>query len=68
MAHIQYDALKQIINVPNVAAVWSYDDVAFCTGTMISPKALRTFVFLWYKQFSKIYHDNNLLLFIMQME
>jgi len=63
VAHIQYDALRQIINVPNVAAVWSYDDIAFGTGTMISPKALRKFFFPWYKRFGKICHDNNLLFF-----
>src|SRR5680860_139282 len=59
VANIQYEALRKIIKIPNVAAIWAVDDIAFGTGTMISPAALRQYVFPWYKKFGQICHDNN---------
>lgn len=63
VAGIQYDALSKIINIPNVAAVWAVDDLAFGTGTMISPQSLREYIFPWYKKFGKICHDHGLYFF-----
>ena len=59
VANIQYEALRQIIKIPNVAAVWVVDDIAFGTGTMINPEAIRKYVFPWYKKFGQICHDNS---------
>jgi uroporphyrinogen decarboxylase len=63
VAQIQLAGLKQIVSVPNVAAVWAVDDVAFGTGPMVSPRAIRDYVFPWYEEFGKICHDNGLYLF-----
>lgn len=63
VAEIQYAALSKIVNIPNVAAIWAVDDLAFKTGPMISPQAFREYVFPWYKQFGKICHENGLYFF-----
>jgi len=63
VAAIQYEALRKIIKIPNVAAVWAVDDLAFGTGPMISPRAFRKYLFPWYKKFGKICHDNGLYFF-----
>jgi len=63
VANIQYKALSEIVKIPNVAAVWAVDDLAFKTGPMISPKMFRKYVFPWYKKFGEICRENNLYLF-----
>lgn len=63
VAQIQLDGLKQIVSIPNVAAVWAVDDLAFGTGPMISPKAFRQYLFPWYEEFGKICRDNGLYFF-----
>ncbi len=63
VAHIQLDGLKQIASIPNVAAVWAVDDVAFGTGPIINPQALRKHLFPWYDEFGKICRDNGLYFF-----
>ena len=62
VAQIQLDGLRQITRIPNVAAVWIVDDIAFGSGPMINPKAFREFLFPWYEEFSKICRDNGLYL------
>lgn len=41
VAQIQLDGLKEIVSIPNIAAVWAVDDLAFGTGPMINPRAFR---------------------------
>ncbi len=60
VAEIQFKALNEIVRIPNVAAVWAVDDLAFGGGPMISPRDLRKYVFPWYKKFGKMCHDHNL--------
>jgi uroporphyrinogen decarboxylase len=63
VAGIQYTALSEIVKIPNVAAVWAIDDLAFKTGPMISPKMFRHYVFPWYKKFGEKCRENNLYFF-----
>jgi uroporphyrinogen decarboxylase len=63
VAGIQYKALGEIVKIPNVAAVWAVDDMAFKTGPMISPKMFAKYVFPWYKKFGEICRENNLYFF-----
>jgi uroporphyrinogen decarboxylase len=63
VAGIQYTALSEIVKIPNVAAVWAVDDLAFKTGPMISPKMFRKYVFPWYKKFGEICRANQLYFF-----
>jgi len=63
VASIQYKALSEIVKIPNVAAVWAVDDLAFKTGPMISPQMLRKYVFPWYKKYGEICQENKLYFF-----
>jgi uroporphyrinogen decarboxylase len=63
IARIQLDGLRQVVRIPNVAAVWAVDDIAFGTGPIISPMDLRAFIFPWYEEFSQICRDNGQYLF-----
>ena len=59
IAAIQLKALERIFEMDHVAGVWAVDDLAFGTGPMISPAALRKHVFPWYKKVADRCHDNN---------
>jgi uroporphyrinogen decarboxylase len=56
LAEIQLAALDRILSLSNVGAVWVVDDVAFGTGPIISPQALKDHVFTWYAQIAKKCH------------
>jgi uroporphyrinogen decarboxylase len=60
VARIQLDVLLQAVRIPNVAAAWAVDDLAFGTGPMIRPADFRNFLFPWYDEFGKICRDNDL--------
>lgn len=63
VAQIQLDGIRQLAGIPNVAAVWAVDDIAFGTGPIISPKAYREFLFPWYEEFGRLCRENDLYLF-----
>jgi uroporphyrinogen decarboxylase len=63
VAQIQLDGLKQVSRIPNVAAAWAVDDLAYKTGPMIRPKDFRDFIFPWYEEFSNICRENDLFFF-----
>jgi uroporphyrinogen decarboxylase len=58
VAQIQLNGLRQVVKMPNVAAVWAVDDIAFGTGPIIRPKELQKFIYPWYEEFSKICHNH----------
>ncbi len=60
VAQIQFQGLKEIASIPNVAAVWAVDDIAFKTGTMLSPQSLRQHIFPWYDEFGRLCRENDL--------
>jgi uroporphyrinogen decarboxylase len=57
VAVIQLKALERIFEMDHVAGVWAVDDLAFGTGPMISPEALRKHVFPWYRKVAETCHD-----------
>ena len=63
VAHIQFDAVTRIQNIPNVAAVWAVDDIAFGTGPILSPATFRRHIFPWYKEMARRCHDAGLYFF-----
>lgn len=64
VAEIQFQGLTKIFGLPYVDAVWVVDDLAFGTGPMISPQALRDHVFPWYREMAERCHRNNRLFFM----
>lgn len=59
VATIQFKALETIFAMDHVAGVWVVDDIAFGTGPMISPAALKKHVFSWYRKVGERCHENN---------
>jgi uroporphyrinogen decarboxylase len=59
VATIQFKALETIFSMDHVAGVWVVDDIAFGTGPMISPAALKKHVFSWYQKVGEKCHDHN---------
>lgn len=59
IATIQLKALERIFEMEYVAGVWAVDDLAFGTGPMISPAALRKHVFPWYRKVAEACHDRD---------
>ena len=59
VATIQFKALETIFGMDHVAGVWVVDDIAFGTGPMISPAALKKHVFSWYRKVGQRCHDNS---------
>jgi uroporphyrinogen decarboxylase len=63
VAEIQLDGLRQVANLPNVAAAWAVDDIAFGSGPIIRPKDFYNYVFPHYEEFGRICRDHSLLFF-----
>jgi len=63
VARIQLDGLRQVVSIPNVAAVWAVDDIAFGSGPILSPEDLRTHLFPWYEEYGRVCHDAGLYFF-----
>jgi len=55
---------KHILDLDRVIALWSGDDMGYCSGTMISPADLRNLILPWHKKFAGMAHDTgNCLIF-----
>ena len=48
--------LSAAVQIPGVGALWLGDDMGFKTATMISPAAMRRYVFPWQKKLVQIAH------------
>ena len=60
VALIQIDSLREISRIPNVAAVWAVDDLAFGSGPILSPATFREFLFPWYEEFGHVCRERGL--------
>jgi uroporphyrinogen decarboxylase len=58
VARIQLAGLREVLKIPNVAAAWAVDDLAFGSGPMIDPRTLRRLLFPWYEEFGSICHGH----------
>ncbi len=64
VAEIQFKCLEEIFKMPHVGGVWLVDDIAFGTGPMIAPDALRKHVFPWYREIARRCHENDRLVIL----
>ena len=51
---LQYAALKRVLEQEAVGAVLIADDIAYATGTMVHPDALRKYVFPWFARMAEL--------------
>lgn len=63
VAEIQIGAMARIVTDPDVGAAWAVDDIAFGSGTMISPQGLREHLFAYYRQMAEKCHSAGKLFF-----
>lgn len=49
-------AYERLVQFDHVGALWLNDDLGFKTQTMISPRALREYVFPWHKRLTEFAH------------
>jgi len=60
VAEIQSKAIDSILSLPHVGGIWVVDDIAFGTGPIISPNALRAHLFPRYAEMARKCHALNL--------
>jgi len=54
-----YEFYKNIVEIPNVYALFQGDDMGFKTATLISPQTLRRYVLPWHKRYARLAHKHN---------
>jgi uroporphyrinogen decarboxylase len=54
---IMLDFYRQLVELPNLVAVFPGDDMGFRSATLLPPAALRTYVLPWHKKFARLAHD-----------
>ena len=53
-----YEAYKEVAQRPGVGAIFHGDDLAYKTGTMLSPEFLRKNIFPWFKKYADVAHKH----------
>jgi uroporphyrinogen decarboxylase len=52
-----YEFYRAVVGMDEVGAIFHADDLGFKTSTMLSPDALRQFVFPWLRKYAALAHD-----------
>ena len=55
--------LRQVASIPNVAAIWAVDDIAFSSGPILKPDLLRRYIYPYYEEFGRICREHGLYFF-----
>ena len=60
LGEFRLSTIEQIIDHPDLGAIWIDDDIAFATGTMIPPDFLRENLFPWMKKIADMCKSRNI--------
>ena len=60
VGEILVNIFSTVAQMPNVGALWLGDDMGYKTATMISPAAMRRYVFPWQKKLVQIAHAHDM--------
>ena len=63
VAQIQLEGLRQVAGIPNVAAIWAVDDLAYSSGPILKPELLRQYIYPYYEEFGRICREHDLYFF-----
>jgi len=55
---------EQLLEIPNICAIFPGDDMGFKTATMISPKHMRQYILPWHREFAQMAHAKGLPYFL----
>jgi uroporphyrinogen decarboxylase len=61
---LMMDFYRQLVELPNLIAVFPGDDMGFRSSTLLPPDALRRYVLPWHKRFARLAHDRGLPYFL----
>ena len=53
VGEIQYQVCQRCLQIPQVAALWMSDDIAYGQGMMVNPRILREHLFPWYAKLGR---------------
>jgi uroporphyrinogen decarboxylase len=56
----QLTVFRRIVEMDGIGAMWYGDDLAYYSGTMVSPKVLRQYLFPYMEEMGAICHEKNL--------
>lgn len=51
---IQYAIFQRVVSLPEVAAAWWPDDIAYTEGLMVAPQHLRRYLFPWLRRMGEL--------------
>jgi len=57
IGRIQCEALRRVVKMPQVFAIWYGDDLGYTEGLMASPGVLRQYLFPWMEELASIAHQ-----------
>lgn len=55
---------ENVLDIPNICAVFPGDDMGFKTATMISPEHLHQYILPWHKRFAEMAHSRGMPYFL----
>lgn len=64
IGNLQLKFYEQILDLPNIAAIFPGDDMGFRTATLISPRDLRRYFLPWHKRIAEKVHQKGLPYFL----
>jgi uroporphyrinogen decarboxylase len=64
LGRIMWDFYKQLVELPNLIAVFPGDDMGFRSSTLLPPDALRRLILPWHKRFAALAHGRGLPYFL----
>lgn len=64
LGNLMTDFYRNLLGLDHLIAVFPGDDMGYKSATMISPKALRTYVLPWHRKFAAMTHEHSLPYFL----
>jgi uroporphyrinogen decarboxylase len=61
---VMLDFYRQLVELPNLIAVFPGDDMGFRSSTLLPPDALRRIILPWHKRFAGLAHDRGMPYFL----
>lgn len=58
MGRLVYDLYRSVAPLERIRVIFHADDLGFKTGTLLSPKHLRKWVFPWFKKYAAVAHEH----------
>jgi uroporphyrinogen decarboxylase len=60
LGKFRYESFRRVIDDPALGAIWYDDDIAYGTGTMVTPDFLRANLFPWMKKIGDLCHERGI--------